>query len=59
MKGTPKAFSSEAKEDCDAGVFHCCTNCGSPLYWTIPDDEGFPAIFVGTLDDTSLFNPTG
>jgi hypothetical protein len=58
VQGTPKEFVSETKEDCDAGVFHFCANCGSQLYWTTPEDKGFLAIFVGTLDDPSVFNST-
>jgi hypothetical protein len=53
-KGEPTVFKAESKEACDSGVFHFCNQCGSQLYWLDAAGQEL-AIFVGTLDDTTLF----
>jgi len=57
-QGRPKAYSPGTGEGCEAGTFHFCDNCGSPLYWTTRDDDDFLAIFVGTLDATGIYKAT-
>ena len=56
--GTPVQFKAATSEACDSGVFHLCSRCGSQLYWTDAADTEV-AIFAGTLDDTTLFEPEG
>ncbi len=54
VKGTPAQYKSENNVDCEAGTYHFCAHCGSPLFWRAPD--GFEvAILVGSLDDTSVY----
>lgn len=57
MRGTPTEFSAQGNEGCDVGTWNFCSNCGAPLFWRAPRDEEI-AIFVGALDDPSLFDET-
>ncbi len=54
IQGKPSQYKAPSNEGCEAGTWHFCAQCGAPLYWAAPD--GFElAIFVGSLDDTSLY----
>jgi hypothetical protein len=54
--GTPTQFRAGSGEACDSGVFHFCSACGSQLFWKDAAETEL-AIFAGTLDDTSIFQP--
>ena len=36
---------------------HFCSNCGSPIFSSLPHMPGIVVLKVGTLDDTSTYNP--
>jgi hypothetical protein len=54
VQGIPAQFKAESDEGCESGLWHFCAQCGAPLFWRAPDDNEI-ALFVGSLDDTSLF----
>ena len=54
VKGTPAQYKAGSNEGCESGLWHFCAQCGTPLFWRAPGDHEI-AIFVGSLDDTSLF----
>ena len=54
VQGTPATFKAAGGQRCDAGTWHFCAKCGGQLFWRAPDDHEI-AIFVGSLDDTTLF----
>jgi hypothetical protein len=55
-QGSPAQYKAASNEECDAGTWNFCVQCGAPLYWQNPD--GFEiAILVGSLDDTRLYQP--
>ena len=60
IAGEPAQFRATSGVGCDAcdahGVWHFCPGCGSQVFWK--NDKGNEVdIFVGTLDDTSIFHP--
>jgi hypothetical protein len=54
IQGHPAQYKAAGNEDCDAGIWHFCADCGAPLYWEAPDGVEV-AILVGSLDDPSLY----
>ena len=54
--GSATEFKASSDAACDAGVWHFCGRCGSQLYWKNAAGTEL-AIFVGTLDDTSVYQP--
>jgi hypothetical protein len=42
----------------EMAVRHFCTTCGSLLFGMAEDEEGDMSIYIGTLDDPSVFKPT-
>ena len=55
-RGNATQYKASLEVACDVGVWHFCDRCGSQLYWTNAEGTEL-AIFVGTLDDTSVFQP--
>ena len=55
VQGTPSHYKAESGDGCEGGLWHFCAKCGAPLYWKAPDEHEV-AIFVGSLDNTKLFN---
>jgi hypothetical protein len=54
--GSVTRFKADSDIACDAGVWHFCNQCGSQLFWKNAAGTEL-AIMVGTLDDTSVFQP--
>jgi hypothetical protein len=57
ITGEPKTFRSQSGAKCDAhGVWLFCPNCGTHLFWQNNEGDHMD-IFVGTLDDPTIFQP--
>ncbi len=55
--GNPTEFQAKSGVKCDChGVWHFCPNCGTQLFWKGNKGDKLD-IFVGTLDDTTVFLP--
>lgn len=55
VQGTPTIFSTKADSGAEVGRAFCAT-CGTPL-WSIPVNEPFRAVKIGSLDDHSDLAP--
>jgi len=57
LNGEPKWYESKS----DAGNTMrrgFCSDCGSPLFLLIAENEGIRLIYAGSLDDPSLYRPS-
>lgn len=57
--GEPSRFRADSGEACDAhGEWTFCPECGTQVFWK-GDTGNELDLFAGTLDDTTVFQPTG
>ncbi len=57
VSGELRAFQKLA-ENGNITIRHFCPNCGSQIFSSGPPDDDRWTVYAGTLDDTSLFEPT-